>query len=141
MSDAAVTQTNKEIIMNTKDMIEVMQAYDNGKAIELRRNNEYEWSACRNPVWNWFLFEYRIKPDTKDEIDWSHVHERWKFMARDGNGNAYLFESEPKVLSGSDVWLPCDGDYYRVSHILSSYVKGTCDWTESLAARPIEAEE
>lgn len=55
--------------MTTKEMIEVMQAYERGEQIECRDwgteswypvNNDPDWS--NDPDWNMSDFEYRIKP-------------------------------------------------------------------------------
>lgn len=51
----------------TKEMIEVMQAYDIGDIIEERYLDESEdyWIACGKPIWDWNNFDYRVKPKTK----------------------------------------------------------------------------
>lgn len=52
--------------MKTLDeMIAVMQAAKDGKAIEWRRgigNSDWE---CSTPAWNWNVCDYRIKPEPK----------------------------------------------------------------------------
>ena len=48
----------------TKEMIDVMQAYDRGEKIEvhyLYDNKDY-WISCGTPVWDWNNFDYRVKP-------------------------------------------------------------------------------
>lgn len=52
--------------MTTKEMIEVMQAYERGEQIEYRmktipENNEWV-TMTQEPEWNWTEFEYRVKP-------------------------------------------------------------------------------
>lgn len=54
--------------MTTEEMIKVMKAYDEGKAIEWRYSTmttKDTWYAVKEPVWNWFDYEYRIKPEKK----------------------------------------------------------------------------
>lgn len=52
--------------MNTKEMIAVMQAYDEGKTIQVRfADYESDWGPCPKPIWNWNDFEYRIKPEPR----------------------------------------------------------------------------
>lgn len=52
--------------MTTKEMIEVMQAYERGEEIEARlANYEDRWGDANAPLWNWECFEYRIKPKEK----------------------------------------------------------------------------
>jgi hypothetical protein len=49
--------------MTTKEMIEVMQAYEKGEEIERRLADcEDIWVPATSPYWNWDNFEYRVKP-------------------------------------------------------------------------------
>lgn len=55
---------------STLDMIKVMQAYTEGKVIEVKRVRDLppgaspEWtSAPFCPTWNWAIFDYRIAPE------------------------------------------------------------------------------
>ena len=43
----------------TKEMIEVMQAYDRGEQIECFNTNK--WKDVKNPVWDWLNNNYRVK--------------------------------------------------------------------------------
>jgi hypothetical protein len=58
--------------MTTKEMVEVMLAYENGKQIQYRgkHNIRDEWLFCKHPSWNWELYEYRIKPESRTAEDW-----------------------------------------------------------------------
>lgn len=49
----------------TKACIEVMQAYVDGKEIQLRANPHNEWLLTNSPLWDWAAWEYRIKPAPK----------------------------------------------------------------------------
>ena len=52
--------------MTTKEMIEVMQAYEEGKKIERRhRCTDVPWENEPGPYWNWVIFEYRVKKEPK----------------------------------------------------------------------------
>lgn len=56
---------NKE---ETKRKIEVMQAFVEGKKIQLKRkqlNDAWEDFVHEEPVWNWGRYNYRIKPKLK----------------------------------------------------------------------------
>ena len=47
----------------TKEMIEVMQAYESGEQIEsICKIKNALWYECNNPIWNWDEFDYRVKP-------------------------------------------------------------------------------
>jgi hypothetical protein len=66
--------------MDTKEMIEVMKAFEDGKTIEARRNGTVtttvctrDWSECPTPVWDWLNVEYRIAPEPKKEGRWERV--------------------------------------------------------------------
>lgn len=48
----------------TKEMIEVMQAYERGEQIEFMDCSR-EWKDTTNPIWDWARYDYRIKPKTK----------------------------------------------------------------------------
>jgi len=51
--------------MTTKEMIAVMQAYEEGKKIQCKYLREEEdcWCDCNIPHWNWHVFYYRVKPE------------------------------------------------------------------------------
>lgn len=53
--------------MTTKDKIEIMKAYTDGKTIESRKHNDkfenIPWHESEKPEWIWGVFEYRIKPE------------------------------------------------------------------------------
>ena len=48
----------------TKEMIEVMQAYDMGEQIQLL-NIDGNWVDIDMPEWSWGLRDYRVKPKKK----------------------------------------------------------------------------
>lgn len=53
----------------TKEMIEVMKAFDEGKEIEYRyadRSYKDDWEPCPNEkLFDWVVFDYRVKPGEK----------------------------------------------------------------------------
>ena len=57
--------------MTTKEKIEVMQAYEEGKQIQIRaiRINKSDWvDSYGEPNWDWDFFEYRIKPEEEKPV-------------------------------------------------------------------------
>ena len=48
----------------TKEMIEVMQAYERGEKIECF-NDEEQWRDVNKPIWDWLHNDYRVKPKPK----------------------------------------------------------------------------
>lgn len=52
--------------MKTHEMIEVMQAYEDGKAIQYSNKGEDAWrDVVYEPEWVWQVCDYRIKPEPK----------------------------------------------------------------------------
>jgi len=51
--------------MTTKEMIAVMQAYEEGKKIQTRMIGKDGWWNNESPSWDWNHHEYRIKPEEK----------------------------------------------------------------------------
>lgn len=50
--------------MTTKEMIDVMQAFVDGKKIEVKCkwDTETDWHSCE-PKWDWYASDYRVKPE------------------------------------------------------------------------------
>lgn len=91
--------------MTTKEMIEVMQAYERGEEIEFRLADcEDRWAPTISPLWNWEKFEYRIKPkETKFRV-----------------GDVLVrLEREGEPLGR--------GDIYRIVKITGSFILATLD--------------
>lgn len=119
--------------------IEVMQAYVDGAEIEaIDRYIQGGWRPAERHAWAWNDIEYRVK-QTADFIDWSHVAPEYKWLARDEDGSAYLFTSEP-YLSRDTAWdFPSSGEFLDAIGF-SSYKRGTVDWKDSLVKRPDDGE-
>ena len=53
--------------MNTKEKIEIMQAFLKGKKIQVKvkgTNEEFkDFISTKEPTWDWTHFEYRVKPE------------------------------------------------------------------------------
>ena len=48
-----------------QEKIAVMQAFIEGKKIQLRHFNDSKYYDCTKPGWNWDSYDYRIKPATE----------------------------------------------------------------------------
>lgn len=61
--------------MNTKEMIEVMQAYAGGEKIQRvrRYDTPAAWEYDDNPDWNWSEWNFRVAPKPKKEGRWERV--------------------------------------------------------------------
>lgn len=55
--------------MKTKEKIAIMQAYEDGKTIQYKEKDSSKWCEWlhrnKEPNWNWDLYDYRIKPESK----------------------------------------------------------------------------
>ena len=91
-------------------------------------------------VGNQSLFPYPVKVSrdesvaTKPSINWEHVNEKYKWLAVNADGDAYVFENKPKV-DATDYWFSLKGRLSEVNG-LASYIPGTCDWKDALVERP-----
>ena len=90
----------------TKEMIEVMQAYESGEQIECF--NDEEWKYVKNPVWDWLHNNYRVKPkkkyipfDTAEEF-LAAYRKHGEFIENKESGekmNAYVDKNDIVILS------------------------------------------
>ena len=55
----------KSLTITTKHMIEIMNAFVEGKKIQVSDLDCIEWHDCSEPSWNWLYNVYRIKPEPK----------------------------------------------------------------------------
>ena len=67
--------------MELKEMIKVMQHYDNGGDVELssKRGSGYHWATVTSPSWDWDYFDYRIK-EQKSKV----TMEKWLCINNQG---------------------------------------------------------
>ena len=94
----------------TKEMIEVMQAYERGEKIEVHYLYNYKdyWITCGTPIWDWHNFEYRVKPkksyvpfDTAEEFLTAY-RKHGEFIDNKESGekmNAYVDKNGIVILS------------------------------------------
>jgi len=119
--------------MTPDEIIEVVQAFKDGCEIECFHLGAGSWYPVLKPKWDFSNYIYRVKL-VKPSIDWSHVHEDFRFMAR----NEYypesrLFTHRPEI--SASMWQPTDGKV-RSTSVFASYKPGTVDWQDSLVERP-----
>lgn len=82
------------------------------------------------------LFPYPVeiaKKVIKPSINWEHVDSKFKYLAEDPCGSAFLYEEKPFTALTS--WGIQGGEAVE-AFMFASYAKGTCDWRESLVKRP-----
>ena len=90
----------------TKEMIEVMQAYDRGEQIECF--NDEEWKYVKNPVWDWLHNNYRVKQ--KKYIPFDTAEEF--LAAQRKHGGDGLISIEDGALKKHDISVSIDGCVY-----------------------------
>ena len=92
----------------TKEMIEVMQAYESGEQIECF--NDEQWKDVNNPIWDWLNNDYRVKPK-KIYVPFDTPEE---FLAaqREHGGNG-LISIEDGEMKEHDISVSIDGSVYE----------------------------
>ena len=66
--------------MELKEMIKVMQHFENGGVVEATTRGELFWDKVTSPCWNWVEFDYRIK-EQKQKV----TIEKWLFRDKQGD--------------------------------------------------------
>ena len=92
----------------TKEMIEVMQAYERGEQIQ-ESIDQRAWFSCV-PMWNWARCDYRVKPkrsyvpfDTAEEFLAAQREHGDGLISIDGDG----------VIKAHDISVSPDGSVYE----------------------------
>jgi hypothetical protein len=113
-----------------------MRAFLDGNLQALAgRTHDDEWFECMSlrPV----AIVRIAPPSTKPLIDWSHVASEYRYLTRDADGCAYLWNRKPHIRSAdSDWWFALGGCKFASADVLASYTPGSCDWKDSLVERP-----
>ena len=76
--------------MELKEMIKVMQHYENGGEVECTDVGGEWWRVLDDPQWNWDGYDYRIK-EQKQKV----TIEKW--LIKDVNSSEYL------IMESSDI--------------------------------------
>ena len=77
--------------MELKEMIKVMQHYENGGEVEYSNRESNIWSGASTPVWNWVDYDYRIR-EQKQKV----TIEKW--LVKNSNNEYFIREAERKHL-------------------------------------------
>ena len=91
----------------TKEMIEVMQAYDRGEKIESGYGGV--WVDIDMPEWSWGLRDYRVKQKKYVPFD---TAEEFLAAQRAHGGDALITITEDGVLKKHDISVSLDGSVY-----------------------------
>lgn len=101
--------------MKTKEMIEVMEAFERGEEIEFSRVYTDDWRDIGSPNWNWDQYKYRIKAKYKVE------EMEPKFKKGDIIVNKYICDGTP-LNRDSDLLVVEDIDLFKEKYEI--YDKG-----------------
>lgn len=123
---------------HTRECIEVMTAYAEGKSIEVRSRIvmygvEPNWVPTGAPGWNFTLYEYRTRPKEKPSIDWNAVHPRYTYLAIDRYAQGLLFTTRPTIQNSG--WQTPAGAHGESARAFASFYSGDVDWHDSLVTR------
>lgn len=104
-------------------------------AVEAWSDN-FGWVGLRQPGWDRNTV-YRAAaeaalPPRPPSIDWAHVSPRFTVLATDRDGRTFLHEHRPR--HDDRCW--SDGGHFVEAAYFASFVRGTCDWRQSLLVRP-----
>ena len=66
-------------------------------------------------------------------IDWSHVHSKYQWLAKDPDGSHWLYEEQP--IQTRYGWESKEGDC-TCADGFATLSPGSCDWEDSVIARP-----
>lgn len=113
--------------MNTKEMIEVMQAFIDGKEIEMRKVHYKDWYSVSVPDWDWLNCFYRIKKELKHvAFDWEDREKlRGRWIRNKKDKNEYLITSFKLLPFAPDDYKPFliidVGDNYSFTEIFELF--------------------
>lgn len=90
-----------------EEKIAIMQAYLNGKPIEVKISGLNKWELIygREPNWNWGDTDYRVKEPTKPSINWDHISKSYKYLFYCAPRDKYLLSDLPPIMSLGHNWL------------------------------------
>lgn len=77
-----------------QEKIAVMQAFAEGREVQLKSWCNGDWKDCPNPRWNWHDFDYRIKPVPQA---------KYILSVRAKHGNFVTWSSSPSLLICEEV--------------------------------------
>lgn len=66
---------------NAKELLPIIQAFVEGKTIEFRESGCTLWTESVSPIFNFAIFEYRIKPEPKYR-PFKDAEECWQEMKK-----------------------------------------------------------
>ena len=93
-----------------QEMIDIMQAYQEGKQIQIYDKMHKQWFVDCEPNWNWGLHEYRIKPEP-EFAPFECAEEFLEAQRKHGGGLINILEDE--VINANDIYISNNGNVYK----------------------------
>lgn len=93
----------------TKEMIEVMQAYERGEQIQILDINCF-WEDTEHPYWNWTQCDYRVNPK-KSYVPFDTAEEFLAAQRKHGDGLISIDDNG--VIKEHDISISPDGSVYE----------------------------
>lgn len=116
--------------MSREEKLDLFADYIDGAKIEVRVRGSSVFKPTNTPSFH-PEHAYR-KALTEPSINWDHVAKEYNYMATDKSGATFLYKLKPHKSSSF-----FNSESYRPrADIFASFVKGTCDWENSLVKRP-----
>lgn len=116
-------QQYQDQINDLKARVEVMNASRAGIRIESRirdRSVMYDWTYCKEPTWDWAIFEYRIVPKPKI-VPWTR--DNVPFIASYRAKGSLVYQEWFPIAKGSH------GLYFKHSYLKYEELAERCEYT------------
>ena len=82
--------------LSNEEKARLFIAWCNGRAIQFKEHHSHVWSyVTTSPTWHPDYY-YRAKPDPINTIDWSLIHPDYNHLAKDDNGEWWLYIDTPR---------------------------------------------
>ena len=119
----------------TKEKIKIMQAFLDGKEVQLMKYDRPEWALVRCPEWDWVNFNYRLKPEKKI-IDLSKMVGSDILCEFSNSGNQWSINKLTEIDEDQGYYYYDSYDYFYKCRIMQdhfhSWQGGECPLPEGL---------
>ena len=104
--------------MTTAEKIAVMQAYEDGKAIQVSPIGFAMWNdKSMPPLWNWAEYDYRIKPEEKKPT--YRPYKDTAEMIADYDEHFNMLKLPPHVMPL--IWVQRKNAAYPIRHLITAF--------------------
>ncbi|WP_146030512.1 hypothetical protein [Pseudovibrio exalbescens] len=125
----------------TREMAEVMLAFDRGEPIDCKPSfwiADADWqpvvvSDGDQPLWDWSTCDYRVA-HRPHEVNWDEVGPAVNHFATDADGAVFGYRKLPRLFD--DTWGSGGGTLSHPSGFFPSFKPGNIPFRESLISRP-----